>query len=109
MPWEAFGNFYCSTSVQLRACTSELKTALGVMFAPFRHANPVAQSAVLAPVEFLVIPKLVVAPVLKNAQVPPQTWALDKGVVGFAVPPDTLNRFAVGAAEIVVLPAVWDG
>jgi hypothetical protein len=51
----------------------------------------------------LEIPKLVIAAVLKNAQMPPQTWAADKVVVGFKDRPDTLNSVVVGAAEMVVL------
>jgi len=81
-------------------------TTLGAIFAPLRHMKPEAHWA--APVDELrVMLKPVFVFVSKNAQMPPQTWAPDKVVVGSR---DTLYKVAVGAAETVVLVVtVWDG
>ena len=86
--------------------TSELVTGTGVISAPLRHMKPAAHWAL--PVKFLTALKLVMVVVSKNAQIPPQIWALaaDKAVAGVV---ETLNILAVGAAVMAVLETVWDG
>lgn len=84
--------------------TVPLITGTGVISAPLRHMKPDAQLALPLSVIHVGV-KPVVEAMSNKAQMPPQTWAPDKAVVGAL---DTLNNVRVGAAEMLAL-TVWEG